>query len=210
MSSSCQRFFIDGQRLLSDVQRILTDASSSTNGLCIQPTMNASTSISQVMGDIGVPREFSGFPATNILETPDTYELQAEVPGVDKNSIKIEAPDSHTLTILGKVQDETVPVKKEEDKMEEDAVSPVAAEAQTDTPQPQDDQGSSAESGNKPAWWTNERVLGSFGSFRRSFFFLDPVTVEGATATIKAGVIKIVLSKAKEVKSDIKLIQLED
>ncbi|OAD02304.1 hypothetical protein MUCCIDRAFT_82687 [Mucor lusitanicus CBS 277.49] len=193
--------------------------------------INGGTSISQVMGDIGTPRELSGFPATNILETPESYEFQSEVPGVDKDSIKIELPDSHTLTILGRVQEDDGLVKKE-DKMEEDPIPPVAAAAeaqestQAETVQQEDPSTESGETvhvpptessplkpvqkGKKPAWWTNERVLGSFGSFRRSFFFLDPVATDGATATIKNGVVKIVLQKAKDVKSDIKLIQLED
>lgn len=231
-SSSCHCLFSEGQRLLSDAQRLFNEASSAN--MYTRSAINGGTSISQVMGDIGTPRELSGFPATNILETPETYELQSEVPGVDKDSIKIEVPDSHTLTILGRVQEDDGSTHKE-DKMEEDPVFSVAAGTQTEPGQPKPEQGPSmandddakaneppsvsppsptppkaVEKSEKPRWWTNERVLGSFGSFRRSFFFLDPIMVEVARATIKSGVVKIVLQKAKYVKSDIKLIQLDD
>ncbi|GAN03001.1 heat shock protein 30 [Mucor ambiguus] len=225
MSNPTQRLFADAQRLLLDAQRLFSDASSASN-MFTRSAMNAGTSISQAMGNIGTPREFSGFPATNILETPEIYELQSEIPGVDKDNINIEVPDSHTLTIIGRVQEDGGSTKKE-DKMEEDSISPVAAETHTDSTQPQDVQSPSIESSatanvppsaspkavqisKKPAWWTNERVLGSFGSFRRSFFFLDPITADGATATLKSGVVKIVLHKVKDLKSDVKPIQLED
>ncbi|KAL9550906.1 hypothetical protein PS6_005272 [Mucor atramentarius] len=75
--------------------------------------MNAGTSVSQVMGDIDVPRELSGFLATNILETPEIYKLHSEA------------------------QEDDTSIKKD-DKMEEDAISPIAAETQAEPGQPQD------------------------------------------------------------------------
>lgn len=218
MMSSCQRLLTDGQCLLNDAQRLFADACLANDSLQ-RPSMNTGTSISQIMGDIGVPREFSGFPATNILETPEYYELQSEVPGVDKKNIKIEVPDSHTLTIIGSIKEE-LPNKKD-DKMEEDALSSVVTDTQAVDTQPQTQEQQiqkeldakdkhDAQKGQKPGWWANERVLGSFGSFRRSFFFLEPINVDEAKASIKYGVIKIVIQKVKGSKSDIKLIKLDE
>ncbi|KAG1074087.1 hypothetical protein G6F42_025741 [Rhizopus arrhizus] len=82
--------------------------------------MSAGTSISQVMGDIGVPRELSGFPATNMLETPEIYELHSEVFGVDK-AVALE---------LNSIE--------KDDKMEEEAISPMAAETQAEPGQSQE------------------------------------------------------------------------
>lgn len=124
------------QRLLSDGQRLFADASSASSKFA-QPIMNAGTSISQVMGDIGVPQEFSGFLATNVLETPEIYELHLEVFSVDKDSIGIEVPDGHTLTILIRVLEDDSSIKKN-DKMEEDAISPMAAETQAEPGQLQE------------------------------------------------------------------------
>lgn len=228
MTSPCQRLLADGQCLLNDAQRLFADACFANDSLK-RPSMNAGTSISQIMGDICVPREFSGFPATNILETPEYYELQSEVPGVNKESVKIEVPDIHTLTIIGSIKEE-LPSRKD-DKMEEDASFPTVVDTQSvdtqsvDTqPQTQEQQAQTTfsqkeldskdkhdnQNGQIPGWWTNERVFGGFGSFRRSFFFLEPIDVDEAKASIKNGVIKIIIQKIKGSKSNIKLIELED
>ncbi|KAK4520594.1 killer toxin resistant protein [Mucor velutinosus] len=92
---------------LSDIQCLFTDASSANN-MFNRPTMNANTSISQVTGEIGAPREFSGFPVSNIFGTPETYELQSEVFGAYKESIETKVPDNHTLIILSRVQEITI------------------------------------------------------------------------------------------------------
>ncbi|PHZ14205.1 HSP20-like chaperone [Rhizopus microsporus ATCC 52813] len=37
------------------------------------------------------------YPATDMVETPESFELQAELPGYDKKDIQIELADSRTL-----------------------------------------------------------------------------------------------------------------
>lgn len=95
MSTSYQLLLLDDQRFFADT--------SSTSSKFAQPIMSAGTSISQVMGDIGVPRELSGFPATNMLETPEIYELHSKVFGVDK-AVALELKslmDTRSLSLLG-------------------------------------------------------------------------------------------------------------
>ncbi|EPB87069.1 hypothetical protein HMPREF1544_06093 [Mucor circinelloides 1006PhL] len=118
MSTSYQLLLLDDQRFFADT--------SSTSSKFAQPIMSAGTSISQVMGDIGVPRELSGFPATNMLETPEIYELHSEVFGVDK-AVALEL----------KVQEHDSSIEKD-DKMEEEAISPMAAETQAEPGQSQE------------------------------------------------------------------------
>lgn len=46
-------------------------------------------------------RANSCYPTTDVVETRDSYELQAEVPGFDKKNIQVEVPDSHTIVLRG-------------------------------------------------------------------------------------------------------------
>ncbi|UCF07115.1 MAG: Hsp20/alpha crystallin family protein [bacterium] len=48
-------------------------------------------------GDIGATR---WAPRVNVEETPDRYEVTAEIPGMEKDEIKIEVKD-HEMTIRG-------------------------------------------------------------------------------------------------------------
>lgn len=57
----------------------------------------------------------SRYPATDIVEHSDSYELTAELPGYDKKDIKIEWTDNRTLLLSGSVDKQT---SKEETKQE--------------------------------------------------------------------------------------------
>src|SRR6478735_644817 len=49
----------------------------------------------------------SRYPATDMVETPQSFELQAEVPGYEKKDIQIELADSRTLVLSGSMKRET-------------------------------------------------------------------------------------------------------
>jgi HSP20 family molecular chaperone IbpA len=113
---------------------------------------------------------YSQFPAIDMFETPEAYEIHADVPGYDKNNNKIEVSDSRTLILSGSMNKE---VKSTGDKMETDTT-----EGQQET---------------FPDWWVNERVS---GSFTRSFSFPKPINPDNIKATCENGVLKVVVSKS--------------
>lgn len=120
------------------------------------------------------------YPATDICETEEGYELHAELPGYDKKDINIELADGgRTLILSGTVK------KVREEKSEEK--------------QPKNDEEKQVtkRDSNSPQWWVNERVM---GSFTRSFSFPNPLNEESIKATYENGILKIVVPKVDEVK----------
>ncbi|KAF7728998.1 hypothetical protein EC973_005029 [Apophysomyces ossiformis] len=71
-------------------------------------------------------------PPTDITETATTYEIRAEMPGVDKKDIELEMTDSKTLFLQSRYHDDINTTARY-------GAYPKKAE-----------------------WWTNERVLGAF------------------------------------------------
>lgn len=123
---------------------------------------------------IGLPslfEDYSRFPATDMIEKSDTYEVHAEVPGFDRNNIKIEVPDSRTLVLSGSMNKEVKSCSNDEENMD------------VDTEQRQQ---------TSPDWWINERVSNSFS---RSFTFPKSINPDDIKATCKNGVLKIVVPK---------------
>ncbi|ORZ03632.1 HSP20-like chaperone [Syncephalastrum racemosum] len=73
------------------------------------------------------------YPPTNIKETDASYELQAELPGFNKEDIQIEQTDSRSLLLKGKQKHENIQTVADGQETSKDA-----------------------------PWWTNERVVGAF------------------------------------------------
>lgn len=131
------------------------------------------------------------YPATDIHETEDAYELQAELPGYDKKDIKIEVgDDGRTLVLTGNVEKvyEEKPKVPEKDK----------AHAQKDSQElttKKDSDSQVAKRSEAPQWWVNERVV---GSFTRSFSFPSTLEADAIKASYHNGILKVVVPKTKE------------
>ncbi|KAG0168242.1 hypothetical protein DFQ30_005023 [Apophysomyces sp. BC1015] len=134
------------------------------------------------------------YPATDMKETPTSYELRAEVPGVSKDDIEIELADNNTLILRGSIEHSSI-------SPEESTSSATAAE------QPAEPSSSNADADNRavvqsdkeatqaPHWWSNERMT---GSFRRTFTFPTRVDPESIKASCQDGILSISVPKVEK------------
>lgn len=128
------------------------------------------------------PRPYT--PRFDVRETEDAYHLDGELPGVAQKDIEIEFSDAHNLIVKGRTEREyhhTEPETESEDNNKSET--------------PETDAGSNKR--NKPAaarYWASERTI---GEFQRTFSFTTRVDQDAVTASLKGGVLSIVLPKAK-------------
>lgn len=163
-------------------------------------------------------------PRFNVTETKDAYSLEGELPGIDQKNLSIEFVDEHTLTIKGRTESyaesgrrpeaveaeqapavedsaasETSSVKSHQATVEDEeepanataaaqettevaAPTPAAAPAKVEKPkQPESHR------------WISERHVGEFS---RSFSFPARVNQESVKASLKNGILNIVVPKA--------------
>ncbi|GAA5805302.1 hypothetical protein HPULCUR_010817 [Helicostylum pulchrum] len=137
------------------------------------------------------------YPAADLVETPNAYELHADLPGFDKNNIKIELPDSQTLILSGSVNESRSleppqqQTAEESTKKKESAITESNNENQVAT-----NKGDSNQVGeHRPHFWVKERVSGAFS---RSFRFPTPVNSENIKASFKDGTLKVLVPKSSE------------
>jgi len=151
-------------------------------------------------------------PKFDVKETKEAYELHGELPGVDQKNINIEWTDNNTLTISGKhehVREEgqrptAVEDGEEQKKLESNAkdekhqptVEDESAESTNKDTQvaKQSEQHEVAKKEEpKQKYWVSER---SVGSFHRSFAFPARVDQDAVKASLKNGILSIVVPKA--------------
>ncbi|KEF62187.1 uncharacterized protein A1O9_00159 [Exophiala aquamarina CBS 119918] len=162
-------------------------------------------------------------PRFNVNETKEAYSLEGELPGIDQQNLSIEFVDEHTLTIKGRTEShtesgrrpeavetekkaavedtpvsETSSVKSHQATVEDEepanasavtdgstevaAATPTAEPAKTETPAtPQSHR------------WISERHV---GEFTRSFSFPARVNQDAVKASLKNGILSIVVPKA--------------
>jgi len=121
------------------------------------------------------PRPFT--PRFDVRETEDAYHLDGELPGVDQKNIEIEFSDAHNLVVKGRTEREyhTEP----EAEVEEN-------NSDTDTSSNKKSQPGA------PRYWATERTI---GEFQRTFTFSKRVDQDAVKASLKGGVLSLVLPK---------------
>lgn len=128
-------------------------------------------------GQVSSFRSFT--PRFDVRESDDAYHLDGELPGISQENVDIEFSDPHTLVIKGRSEREF-------------------------TDAPQDGQGESSDvvktgeqsvtkSGNKYRYWVRER---SVGEFHRAFTFPGRVDQDKVKASLKNGILSVVVPKA--------------
>jgi HSP20 family molecular chaperone IbpA len=148
-------------------------------------------------------RSFS--PKFDVKELKDSYELHGEFPGIEQKNINIEWTDGNTLTISGRhesVKEEgTRPqgfIEEGEangDKKEHYHKPTVEDEGETSTQVAQKgSQEVSKEKEPDTKYWVTER---SVGEFHRSFSFPARIDQDNVKASLKDGILSIVVPKAK-------------
>ncbi|KAF2405459.1 HSP20-like chaperone [Trichodelitschia bisporula] len=144
-------------------------------------------------------------PKFDIKELKDRYELQGELPGIEQKDINIEWMDGNSLTISGHVEshyekrsqpkgfiegeqhngkDYHQPTVEDEStaKKEETAVTKTGSK---EVQKPQQEEGK---------WWLVERHV---GEFHRTFSFPTRVEHDAVKASLKNGILSIIVPKAK-------------
>jgi len=146
-------------------------------------------------------------PRVDLTENKDNYQVKAELPGIPRDAVNIEF-DDNTLVISGRLEHETSSEPERHD-------SPSQATDQSTAAQPAEDSTAVANSAtdtqvaestdDTPRIWHRER---SVGEFSRSFAFNTPVDQENIKASLKDGILSIVLPKAAKTDT-LRRIQVE-
>lgn len=148
-------------------------------------------------------------PKFDVKEVEHAYELHGEFPGVDQKNINIEWTDQNTLAVSGRHETvreegerpdvieagngtksiEGAQKKDKQPRVEEEEGS----ETQVATTQQQGQEVQKSEE-PKSRYWVSER---SVGEFHRSFSFPQRVDQDAVKASLKNGILSIVVPKAK-------------
>jgi len=153
-------------------------------------------------------RTFS--PRFDVKESKEAYTLEGELPGIDQKDIAIEFSDEQTLTIKGRTESYNETGERPRIEAPEAEEAPDAKA----TPDAKDDQSKTSESKEvaqqttsavtkaeepKHTYWVSER---SVGEFSRSFSFPSRVDHENIKASLKNGILSVVVpKKAKPTRS---------
>jgi len=152
-------------------------------------------------------------PKFDVKELADSYELSGELPGIEQKDIDIEFTENSTLTIRGRTERSytsgTPPAgfiesatttgsvtdggelsaHKEHKATVEDEDADAASTEVTNT------ETATAPKEPEAKYWVSER---SVGEFSRSFSFPERVDTEAVRASMKNGILSIVVPKSKK------------
>ncbi|KAL2838328.1 HSP20-like chaperone [Aspergillus pseudodeflectus] len=135
-------------------------------------------------------------PRFDVRETKDAYHLDGELPGIQQKDIDIEFTDPQTLVVKGRVEreysSETAPSGEEQQKQEKQEKQEKPAEGQGGEVAKSGDKQVS-KTGPKPRYWVSER---SVGEFQRAFSFPERVNQDEVKASLKDGILSLVVPKA--------------
>jgi len=153
-------------------------------------------------------------PKFDVREAEDKYVLEGELPGIAQKDIAIEFLDDTTLTIKGRT---------ERFKREGNAPEEVRAQASNTTEVGEQASGSDKATDSKHiatvgpqevskhraaehTYWITER---SVGEFARSFAFPGRVDQDNVKASLKDGILSVVVPKLKKTGRETRKIQIE-
>jgi HSP20 family molecular chaperone IbpA len=149
-------------------------------------------------------------PKFDVKEVADAYELHGELPGIDQKDVEIEFTDPQTLAIRGRSErshtsgtppDRLLGQGKEQAKLTESGESHRASVADEEAEkakeagqqvQKTEQKGGAQQPQEK--YWVSER---SVGEFSRSFHFPSRVDQDAVKASMKNGILSIVVPKAQ-------------
>jgi HSP20 family molecular chaperone IbpA len=154
-------------------------------------------------------------PRFDVKELPEVYELHGELPGIDQKDVEIEFIDQQTLTIRGRTERSytsgTPPSHLVEGQKTGGAITEGGEQAQqshkatvedeneTKADQPGTQVAKQQQKEQQPQdgakYWVSER---SVGEFNRSFSFPSRVDQDGVKASMKNGILSVIVPKAKK------------
>ncbi|EKG18584.1 Heat shock protein Hsp20 [Macrophomina phaseolina MS6] len=134
-------------------------------------------------------------PKFDVIEKKEAYELHGELPGLKQENIDIAWTDSNTLTVSGRVEHRAERGEGSQGFVE-------GEEHGYQKPSIEDEQGQKAESStghtDQPKYWVTERAI---GEFHRSFSFPGRVDQDNVKASLKDGILTIIVPKAQAPKA---------
>lgn len=163
------------------------------------------------------PRHLAA-PRFDVRERNAAFELQGELPGLQQEDVTIEFVDRHTLVIRGRVErEETVTNMKDGEGFAQLSGRDQSVDASADGVQDGDKPATTAvnaekvdagidgnngldegkkteesEDGEKYKYWVSERVV---GGFERHFKFPSDVDQEAVKASLKNGILSVMVPK---------------
>jgi len=160
----------------------------------------------------GIDRQFNNIrsftPKFDVKETEENYELHGELPGVEQKDINIEWTDNNTLTISGRHERvreegqrpqaiESGETSQQEKLEHQPTVEDEPTETNTKTvslvaKQSEKQEVAKQEEAHRAKYWVSER---SVGEFHRSFAFPARVNQDAVKASLKNGILNIVVPK---------------
>jgi len=157
-------------------------------------------------------------PKFDVKELENSYELHGELPGIEQENVEIEFTDLQTITVKGRTEHNyssgTPPAAIESSK----ATSAITESGETNghTPHKATVEDEGAETAGTPVdtpnteaaeaqpkapeakYWVSER---SVGEFSRSFSFPVRVDQDNVRASMKNGILSVIVPKAKKPES---------
>lgn len=157
----------------------------------------------------GLPGLKAFTPKFDVKENNDGYELHGELPGIEQKDIEIEFTDANTLTIKGRTERSyergSRPAGFVEGPAEQATITEGAHNAHKATVEDEGAETAATEVVKKDAkehakepvdkYWVSER---SIGEFSRSFSFPVRVDQDAVRASMKNGILSILVPKAKK------------
>ncbi|KAL9102451.1 MAG: hypothetical protein Q9163_002412 [Psora crenata] len=140
-------------------------------------------------------------PKFDVREHKDSYELQGELPGIEQKDIHIEFADPHTLVIKGHVEREYSSEGAQQPRGRITGDVTDSSKSHKATVEDEGQEGSKntevAKSGgeghkDRPKYWVSERCT---GEYHRAFAFPSTVDQDGVKATLKNGILSVVVPK---------------
>ena len=143
-------------------------------------------------------------PKFDVRESKNAYELYGELCGVEQDDISIDFADSHTIVIKGRVERDPRARITEEVKGDDDSYHKPTVEDEIDdagnagTPVVSKTDTRNGTDSNGVKFWVTER---SVGEFHRSFSFPSRVDQDAVKASLRNGILSIIIPKAQALKT---------
>ncbi|KAL3465606.1 HSP20-like chaperone [Aspergillus heterothallicus] len=139
-------------------------------------------------------------PRFDVRETSDAYHLDGELPGIAQSDIEIEFTDPQTLLVKGRAE------RAYHSSSSSTPSTPSATEGDSADKSPEGEATASGDevikssatdkqvstAAEKPRYWVRER---SVGEFQRSFSFPERVSQDDVKASLRDGVLSVVVPK---------------
>ncbi|EPQ66676.1 hypothetical protein BGT96224_4370 [Blumeria graminis f. sp. tritici 96224] len=144
-----------------------------------------------------ITKSFS--PKFDVKELGDSFELHGELPGIDQKNVDIEFTDASTLTMKGRIERSyskgTPPAGFVEGETEKAAIygeEKCGAIKQDNSVSVKKSENSNT---SREKFWVMERIIGEFS---RSFAFRVLVNQENVRASMKDGILSVMIPKSKK------------